>query len=120
MPPTFEGMNLITIGESSAQFIITLVTNPLCGQCGKVFSEIERLININNNFKCQIIFIATNFPGDEAGEFVRKLASIPHVQQIEALRNWFKTEHKNVKKWSRINGVNNEDPRNSELLELQL
>ena len=119
MPPIFADMNLITIGRSDSKNIITLVMNPVCKKCGEAFNQIEKLLNDNNEFRCQMIFIATNFSDDEAGEFVRKLMSLSDGKKISALKGWFNLEHKSIKKWSKYFEANIETEDSIKQLDLQ-
>ncbi|WP_208734648.1 hypothetical protein, partial [Corallococcus praedator] len=44
IPPAFEGMRLVKIGNSQAEYTLTVVTNPLCGPCRQLHPELEALV----------------------------------------------------------------------------
>ncbi|MGA0560033.1 vitamin K epoxide reductase family protein [Larkinella sp. VNQ87] len=96
MPPIFEGMNVVIVGNPEAPNTLTMVTNPMCGPCAKMHQEIENLLENTSDVKCEIVFSISNSAAYQVAEQVINLAS---EQAGRALHSWFKREDRNVEKW---------------------
>lgn len=96
MPPIFEGMRVIEMGNLDAINILTIVTNPNCGPCRRNHEQLEKLLLGNPDFKCQIIFLS----GDSnAAEVTELLLSMDSEQAKIGLDLWFKSDVPDLKKW---------------------
>ncbi len=92
-------MPIIEIGNTNAENVITMVSNPLCTPCAHMHTRIERLLEEHDNLKCQIIFLSNTAEDDQGGKFVRKLFNLPKVQQANGLHSWFSRNDKNYEFW---------------------
>jgi uncharacterized membrane protein len=100
MPEIPADMPIITIGNKNAEYTITIVSNPLCSPCAHMHARIEKILEENDNLKCQIIFLSSTDEQNAGGKFVRKLFSLPEELQHEALHIWFIRNDKNFEKWN--------------------
>jgi len=90
---------MILFGNPKAEHTLTMVTNPFCQPCAKTHKAIEDLLSTNENLKCQVIFSASNIEGDKRGIVARIILSLPKVQQVDALHQWYENEERNIEKW---------------------
>jgi uncharacterized membrane protein len=100
MPEIPADMQVITIGNLNAKNTITMVSNPLCTPCAHMHARIERVIQENENLKCQIVFLASIDDKDPGGKFVRKLFALPKSNWTIALGHWFGRNDKNFDRWN--------------------
>ena len=100
MPDIPKDMPIITIGNNDAEHTITMVSNPLCSPCAHMHARIEKILEENNNLKCQIIFLSSTNEDNVGGKFVRKLFSLPEHSQSEGLHLWFARNDKNFHNWN--------------------
>jgi uncharacterized membrane protein len=100
MPEIPSDMPVITIGNKNAEHVLTMVSNPLCSPCAHMHARIERMLEENENIKCQVVFLSSINGNDAGGQFVRKLFSLPEELQHEALQIWFGRNDKNFEKWN--------------------
>ena len=100
MPEIPEDMPLITIGNKYAEHTITMVSNPLCTPCAYMHARIEKILEENENIKCQILFLSGTNGNDAGGNFVRKLFNLPERFHQEGLHYWFSRNDKNFEKWN--------------------
>lgn len=95
-----EDMPVITIGNENAEHTLTMVSNPLCSPCASMHARIEKILEENENVKCQIIFLSSTNENNAGGKFVRKLFSLPEELVPTALHRWFNINDKNFEKWN--------------------
>jgi uncharacterized membrane protein len=100
MPAIPEDMPIITLGNKNAEHILTMVSNPLCSPCAHMHARIEKILEENDNLKCQIIFLSSTDEHNAGGKFVRKLFSLPEELMHKGLHNWFGRNDKNFEKWN--------------------
>ncbi len=93
-------MPIITLGNKRAEHTITMLSNPLCTPCAQMHVRIERMLEENENLKCQIIFLSNTDENNAGGKFVRKLFSLPDKFVPTALHRWFIINDKNFEKWN--------------------
>jgi uncharacterized membrane protein len=99
LPPIFEGMKVLRMGNPEAENVITLVLTISCTSCSRTFEEVQRLIDRNNLFKAEIIFATSNNESDEGTQIVNKILNLPNEKMKEATQNWFKNVKQNQQKW---------------------
>jgi uncharacterized membrane protein len=100
MPAIPDDMPIITLGNKNAEHILTMVSNPLCSPCAHMHARIEKILEENDNLKCQIIFLSSTDEQNAGGKFVRKLFSLPEEFVPTALHRWFIINDKNFEKWN--------------------
>lgn len=109
MPPIFEGMKTVIMGDNEANNTITVVTNPLCGPCKKLHLEIESYINPDKkDIRFQFVF-----SGNESSmQIANVLLSLPTNEQENAMNLWYSKKHDSIENW--INIVNKNEVGHSE------
>ena len=99
MPLVPQGMGVIELGNKNASNTLVVVTNPLCGWCGKMHKRINAILEEAENLRVQLILF-TNPDGIDATERIGKtLLSLPKELQHTAIDAWFELESRNVEIW---------------------
>jgi hypothetical protein len=101
MPEIPADLPVISIGNINANQTITMVSNPLCTPCAHMHVRIEKILQENENLKCQIIFLSNTDKQDAGGQFVRKLFILPDELKAIALHEWFGRNDKNFDRWNK-------------------
>jgi uncharacterized membrane protein len=110
LPPIFEGMKVLKMGNPEAENIITLALSPSCASCSRTFSEVQKLVHNNTQFRCEIIFSTSNEANHVGGQVARGLLSLPLEQMEEASQKWFRNIKQDQQKW-RLNLGIDEDSK---------
>ena len=118
LPPIFEGMTVIEMGNAEAENTIILVSNPTCAACRRNHLAVEKLLKTNDSIKCQVILVAN--PQDEAGRVALQVLSLPAYSMADALQIWFETDGQQFKHWHKQQKGNFEDPAALQQLALHL
>jgi uncharacterized membrane protein len=100
LPPIFEGMKLIELGSQNAKNTIVMVLDPFCTSCKLKYLELNTVIKVHENFKCKIIFAASNQIEDVSGRVIRAILNLPtNEERGIVLEKWFHTENRNLNLW---------------------
>ena len=114
MPPIFEGMKTVIVGDVEANNIITVVTNPLCGPCRKLHLEIESFLNQNKEgIRFQFVFSGHR----NSMSIANTIFSLPNNQQEIAMNLWYSGKYKTVEEWSESVSNGNEIERSNEQID---
>lgn len=95
MPPIFEDMRTVKLGEPDAENILTVVTNPLCGPCAKLHQELKQLIMDQSNIQCQFIFIGPSNGMHVAKQFL----SLAERQLAATMDSWYHDNRQDINQW---------------------
>lgn len=74
-PDGFQGLG-IEIGNPDAENTIIKVCNPYCGPCTEAHELLDEILELNDQIKLKIIFIATNGDKDPRGVISRHLLAL--------------------------------------------
>jgi uncharacterized membrane protein/preprotein translocase subunit YajC len=100
LPPIFEGMKAIEMGNPLAENTLTLIINPVCTSCRHTYLSAKKVIQDRDDIKLQFILAATMAQDDEAGQIARTILSQQTIADTqEALDKWFMDSTKNMRKW---------------------
>ena len=114
MPPIFESMEVVTLGDPDAIHTITMVTNPMCRSCAIAHKKLENLLETTNNINCNVVFTLPDTSAVIVGEMIMS-TSIENRAYV--LHNWFNREDRNFSKWGKtISSVNLKDEVNQQLI----
>ncbi len=84
----------ITFGDPDAQLTITLVTNPLCGHCTKVFEQVEALLQRFSERLQLNIVLNVNVEDKgfdfQFGQSIVLLYKVDKEKAYEALKAWYR------------------------------
>jgi protein-disulfide isomerase len=109
------------LGNLNADNTIIEVCNPYCGPCAKAHKEIDKLLENNNNLKVQLLFNATNEPGDKLAAPVKHLLAInakgDAFETRRALDEWWQAEKKDYEVFADKYKMNGEINRQGEKIE---
>jgi uncharacterized membrane protein len=98
LPPIFEEMKVVRMGNPDAKNVITIALNPSCASCSRTFGEVQRL-NKNPQYRCLIIFATSQEPNDIDANVANGILSLPNEQMEEAAQKWFQNINQNQQKW---------------------
>lgn len=114
MPPIFEDMRVVKMGNPDAEHTLTVVTNPMCGPCVRLHSEIEEFIKNTDTVNCQFVFLGSA----NALPLVQTLMSLPYQSAVEAMHRWYTGKYRDVETWSK--DVNADVPNTDAIHQIQL
>jgi uncharacterized membrane protein len=100
LPPIFQGMNVVNLGNPEAKNNIILVLNPLCYMCSFTFNEIQKLVSVNNQIKCEIIFMVSNDHNSIDYQVSNRILGLPPEEMAQATQKWFSNIKQNNEFWS--------------------
>ena len=103
LPPIFEGMKVLKMGNPEAENVITLALSPSCASCGRAFGEVQKLVHTNSQFKCEIIFAGSNRTKNIVGQVVRNIFSSPIEKMENVTQNWFQDTKQDLQNWKEKN-----------------
>ena len=99
LPPIFQGMKVLAMGNPNADNVITLALSPSCASCGRAFHEVYKLVTSNNQFRTEILFATSNEANNMGGQVARMILSLPNNQMEEAAIKWFQNMKQDQQKW---------------------
>ena len=108
LPPIFEGMKVLKMGNSEAENTIILALSPSCASCGRAFWEVQQLVHKNAQFRVEIIFSTSNEVNHIGGQVARGILSLPNEKMEEVAQKWFQNTKQEYKNWKSNFGLNNE------------
>jgi uncharacterized membrane protein len=118
LPPIFEGMKVIEMGNPEADHTLIVVSNPTCASCRRNHLALEKLVQKNSNLKCQIIMAAN--PQEEAGRVALQILSLPADQMADALHSWFEKEGQQYRQWQHTLPNHSDTPEAKHLFDMHL
>lgn len=99
MPHLPQGMGVVILGNPSANHELVVVTNPLCGWCGKMHHRINEVLAQSPNLRCKVVFLTNPNDVDISARIARTIFSLPTAQQHHALDAWFARNDQNFEAW---------------------
>jgi uncharacterized membrane protein len=99
LPPIFEGMKVLRMGNPEAENEITLILNPSCASCSRTFGEAQILVHKNSQFKCVIVFATSQEPNDIDANVAKGILSLTYGRMEEATQKWFQNIKQDQQKW---------------------
>lgn len=100
LPPIFEGMKVLRMGNPDAENVITLILSPSCASCGRTFFEGQNLVKNNSQFRIETLFATSNIDNHVNGQVARLILSLPSEKMEEAATKWFQDAKQNKQNWS--------------------
>lgn len=97
MPPIFDNMQVVSLGNENAEHQITIVTNPACSHCARHYFELLNIINDNPTINMTVLFAASS---QNAAFVANSILNLTAMWREEALTKWFLVQkHKEWKDW---------------------
>lgn len=95
MFPILDGMKTIFLGDKKASFTLTVVTNPFCGPCIRLHSDLEDLLAVTKDIKIQFVFSGQGQSKIVADTLLRvSEQDLPLV-----MRNWYTGNTRDANEW---------------------
>jgi hypothetical protein len=113
LPPVFENMRIIGIGDPAAKHVITLVYSPGNPESAKVHKEVQKLLGTKSNLYWQIFFL----PLSQADiEIIQTIFNYPDEMALRGLDKWFLNIDQPFEKWKQDlgNGLDLSDDEKKE------
>jgi uncharacterized membrane protein len=120
LPPVFEGMKAIVLGNIQAEHHLILVSNPTCAACRRNHLAVESILRTTDNLSVTVILAANFDHNDEASKVTRQVLSLPTNQMPQALHSWFEKDGQPFKDWAAKVGGNCDEDAAFEQLGLHL
>ena len=83
----------IVLGNPDAENVITMVSNPFCGPCGKAHETLTDWLSTKEDFQLKIVFSTNNQDHDERTKVARHLTAFANqhnkAQAKEILEFWY-------------------------------
>ncbi|WP_266366910.1 vitamin K epoxide reductase family protein [Tellurirhabdus rosea] len=98
MPPVFEEMRVINIGNPTAAHVLTVVTNPLCGPCRRLHPDLEALMSRTDAVSCQLVFIGS----PASVPITQKLLTLSPEEAERAMHLWYNGRFRDAQEWSKV------------------
>lgn len=102
LPPIFEGMKVIRMGNSLSINKLTLISSPSCSLCRQIHINLHKLLQSGYELDVQILLAASTVPSDIAGQVTRQILSLPPEQMADALHLWYTLGEGSAADWNRI------------------
>jgi len=100
LPPFFEGMEVIKMGNLNAYHQLLIVLAPNCPNCFHIYSSLKNLLNKSEDFLVIFLLAASMNENDKGGKVVRMILSQNSVKDMAAaLDMWFNDSSNNIDKW---------------------
>jgi hypothetical protein len=96
IPPVFENMKVLGIGDPSAKHVVTIVYSPCTGESAEMHLELRKLQSTNSDVYWRIIFLAT---GLRDVSIIEGMLNCPSEKVFENLDSWFSDINQSVRKW---------------------
>jgi len=94
----------IILGNPAAETVITMVSNPFCGPCGKAHETLEELLNSRDDLQVKVLFATTGHNQKERTQVAMHLTSLNQLPDKtlvgNALSDWYKHQHKRYEFWA--------------------
>jgi uncharacterized membrane protein/glutaredoxin len=95
----------ITMGNTEAGNIITMVSNPYCPPCSKVHRLLDDWLERNLDIQLRLVFTAANHENDPKTSVARHLMALNELEDKavvkKALNDWYLQEKKNYNEWAK-------------------
>lgn len=95
----------ISLGNSDASNIITMVSNPFCPPCARTHKILDEWLTFRNDFQVRFIFTADNTESDSKTVVARHFMALNDCQDKatvrKALHDWYEQNQKNYEVWAK-------------------
>lgn len=120
LPPLFQGMQTISLGDPAAENTLIMVISPSCAACRRNHRALEKVLETYTNLHVQIVLAASPNTDDTAGRVAHRLLALPAERRPTALGDWFALGETRFGQWSYTNPVSNQGEESTQQLSLHL
>jgi len=97
IPPVFENMKVLGIGDPSARHVVTIVYSPCTVESAEMHMELRKLQSGNSDVYWRIILLATSL---RDVDIIKVMLNCPTEKVHQCLDSWFPDiHHQSVTKW---------------------
>jgi hypothetical protein len=93
----------LVFGNSNAQNIITMVSNPMCNPCGAAHNTIDRWLEYRDDLQLNIVFMTGNHDDDIRTKVARRICALnlqgDGVTVEKAMKDWYKAKSGDLEAW---------------------
>jgi len=100
LPPLFQGMQTISLGNPTAENTLIMVISLSCAACRRNHRALEKVLENYTNLHVQMVLAASLHAEDTAGQVARRLLALPAGERPEALSDWFALGEARFAQWS--------------------
>jgi len=94
----------IILGNSNAENIITMISNPFCGPCATAHQTLDDWLKQRNDIQVKVVFTTSNQDDERRTKVARHVTALSLLSDKkvveEALNDWYKDPDKNYDKWA--------------------
>lgn len=119
LPPIFEGMKVVNMGNIHAENTLIVIANPTCAACRRYHKALKRHLEHITNLHVQIILAASLQDEGIAGKVAREILDLPANEMEEALSDWFETKESQYDAWQQRTGGDYQSERATNQLIMQ-
>ena len=101
LPPVFENMKIIGIGDPAAQHTLTFVYSPSNPESATIHNEVHKLFRNQSNQYWQIIFLPLN---ETDIQVIQTILNLSEETALKGLDDWFLNIEQPVEKWKQSLG----------------
>ncbi|MNL16035.1 hypothetical protein D3C87_1370560 [compost metagenome] len=95
----------IVLGNTEAETIITMVSNPFCGPCATTHKTLDNWLNMRDDIQVKIVFTTANHDDDPKTKVARHLTALSlhgDKKKVEqALNDWYDSDKKDYDTWAK-------------------
>ena len=99
-----KDLTSVILGNSEAQTIITMISNPFCAPCAKTHRVIEEWLKVQDDLQLKVIFMTANHDNDIRTKVARHITALGFLENKDkmssALNDWYTSRTKNYEDWS--------------------
>jgi uncharacterized membrane protein len=95
----------VTLGNTEATTVITMVSNPFCGPCAKAHKTLEDWLKTREDIQLKIVFTTANHDDDHKTKVARHIAALNQRNDTafveKALNAWYALREKKYEVWEK-------------------
>ncbi|WP_143822957.1 vitamin K epoxide reductase family protein [Mucilaginibacter sp. MD40] len=111
----------IVLGNTAAENVITMVSNPYCPPCAKTHQIFDEWLKHNLDIQLRLVFTASNHEDDIKTPVTRHLMALNDNSDKstvkKALHDWYEQKQKNYQEWAKTYPVNLDEGKFNKLKE---
>ncbi|MGM9476840.1 vitamin K epoxide reductase family protein [Pedobacter sp. GSP4] len=100
----------VVLGNPEAETIITIVSNPFCGPCGKAHQTLDEWLKTRDDLQLKIIFTTADHEDDTRTKVSRHISALTQSKDVvmleQALNDWYGSPSRKYEQWAEKYPVN--------------
>lgn len=99
-----DELSPIVLGNPQAETVITMVSNPFCGPCGKAHQVIDSWLKKRNDIQLKVVFTTANEDNDSKTKVARHISALSTLKDKtiteKALNDWYGQSTRKYETWA--------------------